>query len=142
MVIPVMDTINDEFNAVMQEMKRKWHPSIYAAVGLAKKTLNKYYSLTDNSKNYWITISKYFRPSEMYVSSQPVTVLHPQIKLKYFKDQKWKPEWISCARTIFTERFHESYAGRFGFQNSRASGWESGSSHASSEVCSFPLFTI
>jgi hypothetical protein len=64
------------------------------------------------------------------------------MKLKYFKDRKWKPEWISRARTILTERFHESYAGRFGFQNSKTSGWESSSSHASSEVCFFCLLSI
>jgi hypothetical protein len=66
MVIPVMDTIDDEFTAIMQETKRKWHASIRAAVGLSKKTLNKYYSLTDNSENYQIAISKFLRPSCMY----------------------------------------------------------------------------
>jgi hypothetical protein len=126
-----MDTIDDEFTAIMQETKHKWHPSICAAVSLSKKTLNKYYSLTDNSENYQIAISECSVSSCMY-SHSALIVLHPWMKLKYFKDRKWESEWIQHARTILTKCFHESYAGRFRFQ--KASDWESSSSRASSEI--------
>jgi hypothetical protein len=60
LVIPVMDQIDDDFTAIMEQSERQWHPSIRAAVGLAKKTLNKYYSLTDSSEIYRIAISECF----------------------------------------------------------------------------------
>ncbi|KAI6125605.1 hypothetical protein EDD16DRAFT_1474107, partial [Pisolithus croceorrhizus] len=66
MVIPAMDYINEVFTTGM--LDEEWfNPSIHAAVGLAKKTLNKYYSLTDTSDLYCIMM-----------------VLHPHHKLEYF----------------------------------------------------------
>ncbi|KIK25258.1 hypothetical protein PISMIDRAFT_96993, partial [Pisolithus microcarpus 441] len=57
MVIPAMDYIDEVFMTGMLD-EGQFDPSIHAAVGLAKKTLNKYYSLTDMSKLYHIAMGK------------------------------------------------------------------------------------
>jgi hypothetical protein len=126
-----MDQIDDDFTAIMEDTDNKWHPSIPAAVGLAKKTLNKYYSLTDSSENYRIAISMIFG-FLLLDFINPLTVLHPKLKMKYFTKQKWEQEWITEAQRLFTEQFHESYAGRFGSMETSA---ETASSCAPSEVC-------
>ena len=59
MVIPAMDYINEVFTIRMLKQQH-FDPAIRLAVGLVKKTLNKYYECTDLSKLYWITMGKYF----------------------------------------------------------------------------------
>ncbi|KDR68329.1 hypothetical protein GALMADRAFT_215786 [Galerina marginata CBS 339.88] len=59
------------------------HSAIQHALTLAKKTLNRYYSLTDESEVYRITM-----------------VLHPQHKLDYFPQARWLPEWIETAKML------------------------------------------
>ncbi|KAI6107636.1 hypothetical protein EDD16DRAFT_1435952, partial [Pisolithus croceorrhizus] len=79
MVIPAMDYINEIFmTAMLDDMCLD--PSIQAAVGLAKRTLNRYYLLTDMSNLYHI-----------------VMVLHPHHKLEYFRQVKWETDWIKTA---------------------------------------------
>jgi len=34
-----------------------------------------------------------------------VLVLHPQMKLKYFQQQKWSKDWIDTAKEIVREEF-------------------------------------
>ncbi|KIK15264.1 hypothetical protein PISMIDRAFT_115423 [Pisolithus microcarpus 441] len=79
MVIPAMDYIDEIFTMTMLDDMRL-DPSIRAAVGLAKRTLNKYYSLTDMSDLYHIAM-----------------VLHPHHKLEYFRQVKWEADWIKMA---------------------------------------------
>ncbi|KAJ8584174.1 hypothetical protein M405DRAFT_684601, partial [Rhizopogon salebrosus TDB-379] len=79
MVIPAMDHIDTTFTSGMIQ-KELLHPAIRVALSLVKKTLNRYYSLTDSSEVYRIAM-----------------VLHPRHKLEYFKHAGWKPEWIETA---------------------------------------------
>ncbi|KAJ8085640.1 hypothetical protein PM082_004458 [Marasmius tenuissimus] len=58
----------------------------------AKRTLNKYYTLTDTSSVYRIAM-----------------ILHPQYKLSYFRDLKWEPEWINEAHQITLEAYQNHY---------------------------------
>ncbi|KAI6032396.1 hypothetical protein EDC04DRAFT_2516558, partial [Pisolithus marmoratus] len=74
-IIPAMGCINKEF--VMYLCNTKHLQSICTAISLATKTLNHYYSLTDSSEVYHITM-----------------VLHPQHKLSYFKAAHWPDDWI------------------------------------------------
>ncbi|EPS96243.1 hypothetical protein FOMPIDRAFT_1086622, partial [Fomitopsis schrenkii] len=69
-VIPVMDAFDEHLTTYSRDLK--FLPSIRAAAGLAKKTLNRYYGRTDDSNAYRIAM-----------------VLHPRHKLQYFKDAKW-----------------------------------------------------
>ena len=57
MVIPAMDYIDEVFTTGMLT-EEAFDPAIRAAVGLAKKTLNKYYSLTDSSRVYHVAMGK------------------------------------------------------------------------------------
>lgn len=57
MVIPAMDYIDESFTKGMLK-KRTLDPAIHTAIGLAKKTLNRYYSLTDSSDLYHIAMGK------------------------------------------------------------------------------------
>jgi hypothetical protein len=60
MVIPAMDHIDATFtNGIIQ--KEPLHPAIRAAVQLAKKTLNRYYSLTDSSEVYRIAMGTFLQ---------------------------------------------------------------------------------
>ncbi|KAF9038033.1 ribonuclease H-like domain-containing protein, partial [Panaeolus papilionaceus] len=56
-VIPVMDHMNDQFTETANN--KNLSPAIRTAVGLAKRTLNRYYSRTDDSETYRIAMSKF-----------------------------------------------------------------------------------
>jgi hypothetical protein len=59
MVIPAMDHIDQVFtNCIIK--KEQLEPAIRAALGLAKQTLNRYYSLTDFSEVYRIAMGAFF----------------------------------------------------------------------------------
>ncbi|KAG2029752.1 hypothetical protein BDR03DRAFT_820744, partial [Suillus americanus] len=82
MVIPTMDHIDTVFtNGIIKT--QTLHPTIHAALRVAKITLNRYYSLTDESETY-----------------QTAMILHPSYKLDYFTSAGWQDEWISMARNI------------------------------------------
>jgi hypothetical protein len=55
-VIPVMDVINDRLTVKAND--RILSLAIRSSLGLAKKTLNRYYSRTDDSEAYRIAMSK------------------------------------------------------------------------------------
>ncbi|KAG2340588.1 hypothetical protein BDR05DRAFT_850307, partial [Suillus weaverae] len=75
-VISAMDMIDRKLTT--DSMTHTYEPlAIQASLGLAKKTLNCYYSMTNWSKVYQIAM-----------------VLHPQHKLSYFKEARWGAEWI------------------------------------------------
>ena len=55
-VIPAMDKIDTEFTNYTPD--KSLDPAIRASVQMAKKTLNRYDSLTDHSETYRIAMSK------------------------------------------------------------------------------------
>ena len=57
MVIPAMDHIDEVLS--LQSLDRQYDISICASLGLAKKTLNRYYSMTDMSEVYRIAMGMY-----------------------------------------------------------------------------------
>ncbi|KAJ8582620.1 hypothetical protein M405DRAFT_690829, partial [Rhizopogon salebrosus TDB-379] len=89
-VIPAMDVIDQCLTSYSRNLK--YLPSICAAVGLAKKTLDRYYQLTDSSEVYRIAM-----------------VLHPHHKLSYFKTAGWEDEWIKTAEALVRDEFERSY---------------------------------
>lgn len=52
-----MDIISDRLTAKANDPSLS--PAIRAAIGLAKKTLNRYYSRTDDAETYRIAMSKF-----------------------------------------------------------------------------------
>ena len=71
---------------------KAYHPSLVAAIKLACKKMDRYYSLTDSSNVYCIAM-----------------VLHPGMKLKYFHNQKWEDEWIAEAECLVQEEYAAKY---------------------------------
>jgi len=55
-VIPAMDLIDEKLTTA--SLDRKYSPAIRAAIGLAKRTLNRYYQLTDSTEVYRIAMGK------------------------------------------------------------------------------------
>jgi hypothetical protein len=108
-VIPAMDHIDMTFtNAIKPDSKA--HPAIRYALHLAKKTLNKYYSLTDEAEVYHIAMGKHLKliinaPSDSFV----ISVLHPQHKLAYFWQAGWTSDWIDTAESLVRDVFEVSY---------------------------------
>ncbi|KIK14243.1 hypothetical protein PISMIDRAFT_35759, partial [Pisolithus microcarpus 441] len=89
--VPAMDYIDEIFMTTMLD-DTCLDPSIQAAVGLMKRTLNKYYSLTDMSDLYRI-----------------VMVLHPRHKLEYFRQAKWEADWIKMVGELVRRNYDSSY---------------------------------
>ena len=88
-VIPAMDQIT---KGLHPRTKKPFHCSIIAALTLAKNKMNRYYSLTDSSNTYRIAM-----------------VLHPGMKLDYFRQAEWEAEWIEEAESLVREEYVSHY---------------------------------
>lgn len=88
-VIPAMDRITNHLN---YQTGKAYHPSIAAAMKLARKKMDRYYSLTDSSTTYRIAM-----------------VLHPGMKLEYFRNQEWQAEWIEEAESLVRDQYVAKY---------------------------------
>ncbi|KAF9064513.1 hypothetical protein BDP27DRAFT_1230380 [Rhodocollybia butyracea] len=90
-VIPAMDAIDKALatgiinNEVLSE-------PIQHALAIGKKTLNKYYALTDDSVIYCMAM-----------------VLHPLLRLEYFCKAGWNDKWIADAVTVIRQHWEKHY---------------------------------
>jgi hypothetical protein len=84
-----MDKITKTLNI---HAKRPYHSSIIAAMKLAQKKMDRYYSLTDSSAAYRIAM-----------------VLHPGMKFEYFRQHEWEEEWIEQAKSLVYEEYIAVY---------------------------------
>jgi hypothetical protein len=75
-----MDRLTDGLN---YKTGKAYHPSLAAAMKLVHKKMDRYYSLTDSSAIYHIAM-----------------VLHPGMKLEYFRNHEWEKDWIEEAETL------------------------------------------
>jgi hypothetical protein len=89
-VIPAMDHLDEHLASAT--LSHKYNPAIRVAIGMGKKTLNRYYDRTDHSELYRIAM-----------------VLHPCHKLSYFQRAGWAPDWIATAKKIVRDEFDRSY---------------------------------
>ncbi|KAK0437301.1 uncharacterized protein EV420DRAFT_1280747 [Desarmillaria tabescens] len=92
-VIPAMDHIDHVF-ATASINKVGLSPPVRASLLVTKRTLNWYYSMTDESDLYRIAM-----------------VLHPRYKLDYFVEANWEAGWIANARRLVREEFECKYKG-------------------------------
>jgi hypothetical protein len=88
-VIPAIDRLTDSLNNTND---RAYHPSIIAAMKLARKKMDRYYSLTDTSSTYRIAM-----------------ILHPGMKTEYFKQQEWPDAWIATAEALVRDEYTSVY---------------------------------
>ncbi|KIM50269.1 hypothetical protein SCLCIDRAFT_145953, partial [Scleroderma citrinum Foug A] len=79
MVLLAMDYIDEAFTTGLLN-QQCFYLAIQVAIGLAKRTLNKYYALLDLSKLYRIAM-----------------VLYPHHKLEYCKQAGWEAERITAS---------------------------------------------
>ena len=84
-----MDQITNHLN---HHTGKAYHPSLVMAMKLAQKKMDCYYSLTNSSHAYHITM-----------------VPHPGMKLEYFCNQKWEAEWIKQVETLVWEEYAAKY---------------------------------
>ncbi|KAG2741633.1 hypothetical protein P692DRAFT_201661077, partial [Suillus brevipes Sb2] len=77
-VIPAIDHIDEMLTS--HQSNQSLNGAVRAALSLGKKTLDRYYSLTDSSDVYRVAM-----------------VLHPHHKLSYFRNAGWDLEWIQTA---------------------------------------------
>jgi hAT family C-terminal dimerisation region len=109
-----MDKLNSHLNP---HMKKPYHSAIQAAMRLARKKINRYYSLTDLSSVYHITMGKLIYLSFCSHSDFDFClVLHPGLKLEYFRQQNWEEYWISNAEHLVCEEYIISYEGKEGLK--------------------------
>jgi hypothetical protein len=108
-IIPAMDKLDA---GLQVNAKQKIHPAIKVAMKFAKAKLNRYYSLTDLSPCYRIAMgmSDSFHISVTYSLILPV--LHPGLKLKYFRVQEWEQEWIDTTLSLTREAYLTEYEGK------------------------------
>jgi hypothetical protein len=92
-VIPAMDTLNDTLNPKTKEL---YHPAILAAMKLARKKMDRYYSLTDDSAPYRIAMGKSWTTKCYLVidvataspSSRPQTQILPPTQVGRIMDRR------------------------------------------------------
>lgn len=84
-----MDVLNATLNSSTQ---KPYHPAIKRAIKLARNKMNRYYSLTDDSHVYRIAM-----------------VMHPGLKLQYFRNHQWLKEWIEVAEELVRNEYRDNY---------------------------------
>ncbi|KAL1684387.1 hypothetical protein GGG16DRAFT_68413 [Schizophyllum commune] len=92
-VIVAMDKIDEKLAST--SVNTALELAIRAAARLAKHTLNRYYSLTDDADAYRISM-----------------VLHPRRKLEYFRAAGWSTEWVAEAEALTRRIYDKRYAMR------------------------------
>jgi hypothetical protein len=120
-VIPAMDKITNSLNP---RTRKPYHSAILAVMNLAQKKMNQYYSLTDLSTVYRIAMgtSDVLTYASDAWSLSSTSVLHPGLKLEYFKQHEWLPEWIEQAESLAREEFIAMYVTDEELEHSQDSG--------------------
>jgi hypothetical protein len=100
-----MDKLTSGFDP---KSKAEYHPAIKSAMRLGELKMNRYYSLTDGSAAYRIAMGEYGCNHTPDHNSKYI-VLHPGLKLEYFRGQEWEQEWIDEAENLTREEYIEKY---------------------------------
>lgn len=108
-----------------ESLNKKYKPCIRAAVTMGKRTINNYYSKTDECNIYRIAMSTSLHapllPLLIYSRFIPL-VLHPSYKLHYFKKAEWNSDWIDKAKALTTKIYVRDYAQKPLFVRKQGSG--------------------
>lgn len=91
-------------------LDHKLDPAIQKSIGLTKKTLNRYYKLSDLSATFRLALRMYYCTAHMFSISDNVgLVLNPRFKTQYFIDARWSPEWIKNVTEMARDEFDRKY---------------------------------
>ncbi|KAJ8474625.1 hypothetical protein ONZ51_g7088 [Trametes cubensis] len=91
-VIPAMEHMSNMLDGCIRD-EVKYEEPIRIALSLAKRTLTKYYNLTDAADTYRIAM-----------------VLHPRYKTAYFKQLNWTRAYIESTRKLVRAEYDTIYA--------------------------------
>ncbi|KAJ3967637.1 hypothetical protein EV361DRAFT_480009 [Lentinula raphanica] len=91
-VIPAMDAIDEAFASGIVQCETLSAPVCHA-LSIGKRTLNKYYQLTDDSYVYRMAI-----------------VLHPSRKVDYLRKAGWQEAWIDKAVAVTRENWERTFS--------------------------------
>ena len=106
-VIPVIDILTEKVEEASENSSLMPVVQTAALKGLA--ILNKYYSKTDESIMYRITMSKCHPISQISPLIILTLVLNPKYKLTYFRAKKWPQDWIDAALTVLRDHWTTYY---------------------------------
>jgi len=97
-----------------QSVDHNYDTPIRAALAMGKKTLNRYYMLTDSSEVYRIAMGIFSIQYSGFGIHRGVPVLHPRHKLSYFTKAGWEPAWLTTTHEIVRAEFDRSYPASLG----------------------------
>ena len=105
-----MDTIDRAFTTASMANEDFCLP-VKLGLELGKRIINKYYNLTDESEIYRVSIGIPFKCFlySFTVSDIFILVLHPGLRMWYFKTNKWPQEWQDEAVSITQRVFDDDY---------------------------------
>ncbi|KAF8592424.1 hypothetical protein K439DRAFT_1317722, partial [Ramaria rubella] len=89
-VIPIIDVLTVSLDKYASD--KSTFPAMRSAAAKGREILNKYYSLTDDSIVYRISM-----------------ILHPRYKTLYFQCQKCPDSWIDTATKLLREQWDRHY---------------------------------
>ncbi|KAI0724939.1 hypothetical protein C8Q72DRAFT_889403 [Fomitopsis betulina] len=101
MVIPVMDVLDEHLTNTSHDLD--FYPSIHAAVGLAKKTQNLYYSKTDDLNVYHIMMILHPRHKLTYFMLKECVMSDREVQ--HFKAAKWQETWIQAVEALICDKY-------------------------------------
>ncbi len=109
-VIPAMDLIDNTLTDAARPNNDALDPAIRTAAGIAKRTLNRYYKMSDMSATYRIAMGECHTsslvPRHPYA---PGAVLHPRHKAHYFERAGWPKTWVKEALQMVREEYDAHY---------------------------------
>ena len=106
-----MDRLNSMLN---RQTKRAYQHPIQLAMKLAARKLDRYYSKTDDSAVYRIAMSAYLLCQSFLLCFNILSVLHPGLKLEYFRKHDWQEEWVDVAENLVREEYISNYENKMG----------------------------
>ncbi|KAJ3818160.1 hypothetical protein F5880DRAFT_1458125, partial [Lentinula raphanica] len=90
-VIPAMDAIDEILASGILDTQNLSSP-VRHALSIGKKTLNKYYALSDDSHIYRMAI-----------------ILHPSLKVDYLRKARWLDAWVDSAINVTRENWQRTF---------------------------------
>src|SRR6266852_1791632 len=87
--------------------------------------MNRYYSITDRSAAYWITMGTHIQVNHAKLKLiRSALVLHSGLKLDYFCIQEWENKWINVTENLVHEEYIDEYENRLFIDDNAYAGEE------------------
>jgi hypothetical protein len=103
-IVPTMDRIDTMLSS---SGRTPLAPGVKHALTFARQSMDKYYSKTNLSNVYRIAMGMFIARICSILTDKAIvhTVLHPQLKLKYFQQHGWEKDWVKTAEGIIRDEF-------------------------------------